>query len=255
MISQLVLSALLAEALPGGPSPVDATAGESPARADSSSLRQVLDSSSSDTSQARFATAVTQVVLGSALLGPGLALANRSDSELQFVGVGFIVGGSIQLGVAPLLLIPTPVERIRNHLRQRTAGGQDEATVADAIERELREAAERKRQSRPMVGWIGLAIGTGSLATGMTFLLARPGLAGMERQTQFVWGAALVGAGAPFVAAGLRSLLQRSPEEAAWEAYVTARGRNGPAASNVRLSSALIVPTARGAVGTLGFVF
>jgi hypothetical protein len=218
-------------------------------------LRQVLDIFDSDSRQGRKAIAVTQGLLGAAMLGPGIALSRRADSELQFIGAGFIVAGSIQLATVPLLLIPMPIERIHDHLNERLARGEDEATVARAIETELRDASARKERTRPYVGAAGLALGTAGLATGMVFLLARPGLGGMARQTQYIWGAALVGAGAPFVTMGLHNLLQRSPEESAWAAYRAARLGMQPTGVDVPRFSFFVGPTRRGAQGGINLVF
>jgi len=182
-------------------------------------LERVLDSFASDARNARLSAALAQGAVSTATLVPGVLLASRNDSDLQLLSIGFIVAGAIQLATAPLFLISSPLERIRSRFLEGVASGENSKALADRIEAELREAAARKRATRPYFGGTSLLLGAASFATGMTFLFVQPGVAGMGRQTQHIWGAALVGVGTPFVQMGIRSLLQRSPEEAAWDSY------------------------------------
>jgi hypothetical protein len=180
-------------------------------------LESVLENASMDARRTRLSTAAAQGLLGAATLTPGVVLTARGDEELRFIGVGFVVAGSIELLTVPLLLIPAPVERIHDRFVARDSGA-----GVDRVESELQEAALRGRARRPVVGAINAAVGVAALASGMTMLLAPPGIASMARQTQYDWGAALVGMGGPFVVTGIRSLLQRSLEESAWATYADA---------------------------------
>jgi len=218
-------------------------------------LERVLEWASSDALEKRWTTAVAQGVLGAATLGPGVALAAKKDSALQSVGVGFVVGGSFALLSIPLLLAPAPVERIQGHLHERLANGEDAAAVVRRVETELREAAARKRARRPCIGGVTVALGAGGLATGLVFLLARPGVGGANRQTQNIWGAALVGAGGPLLAAGLRTLLQRSPEEVAWDRFCGERREKSSQNESAISIAPSIAPTKGGAIAALRIVF
>jgi hypothetical protein len=182
-------------------------------------LERVLGSFASDARKARLSAALAQGTVSTATLVPGVLLDRRNDSDLQLLGVGFIVAGSIQLAMTPLFLIPSPLERIRTRLLEGIASSESSAALADRIEADLREAAKHKSATRPYSGGTSLLLGAASFATGMTFLFTQPGVAGMGSRTQHIWGAALVGVGAPFVQMGIRSLLQRSAEEAAWSSY------------------------------------
>ena len=64
-----------------------------------------------------------------------------------------------------------------------------------------------------------LTLGTASLATGLTFLLAPSGLLGMSRKAQYTWGGVFMGAGIPVTSLGVRFIFEWSAEETSWEAY------------------------------------
>jgi hypothetical protein len=81
------------------------------------------------------------------------------------------------------------------------------------------QAAQRKRAFRPYVGTVFLSLGVVSMGTGLAFLFSHAGVAGLSQQSQFAWGAGLVGGGVPFASMGLRALLQPTVEETSWDAY------------------------------------
>jgi len=212
-------------------------------------LERVLEVFASDARKARLSTALAQSAVSTATLVPGVLLDRRSDSDLQILGIGFIIAGSIQLGLSPLFLIPSPLEKIRARFLEGIANGENPEALADRIEADLREAAAHKSASRPYSGGATLLFGAASFATGMTFLFVQPGVAGMGARTQHIWGAALVGMGAPFAQLGIRSLLQRSPEEAGWSSYQLESSRPTSHSPNTSFS---LTPTYGGMVVAVG---
>jgi hypothetical protein len=212
-------------------------------------LEQVLEVFASDARKARLSSALAQSTVSAATLVPGVLLDRRSDSDLQLFGIGFIIAGSIQLGLSPLFLIASPVEKIRARFLEGIERGENPEALANRIEADLKEAAAHKSASRPYSGGGTLLFGAAAFATGMTFLFVQPGVAGMGARSQRIWGAALVGMGAPFAQQGIRSLLQRSPEEAAWNSYQLESSRPTSHGPNTSFS---LAPTYGGMIVTVG---
>ena len=117
-----------------------------------------------------------------------------------------VVGGSAQLASVPLVLIPTRMDEIRDDFRSRPASLESKATVRE-IENEWRLAAEASQHKRAYVGTTMLIVGTLSLATGLSLLLAPEGILGMSRKTQYTWGGVMMGVGVPVTTIGVRFLL------------------------------------------------
>jgi hypothetical protein len=212
-------------------------------------VQHAIDAFASDAHQARLSSGVALSSLAAATFVPGVFLERRRDSDLQLLGVGFVIAGSIQLAMSPLFLIPTPLEKIQAQLSQGMANGVSAQALANRIETDLCEAAARKSANRPYTGGTLLSLGAASFATGMTFLFMQPGVAGMGARTQHIWGAALVGVGTPFAQLGIRTILQRSPEEAAWISYRTGSSGSTLACQDKSLS---LAPTNGGIIGADG---
>jgi hypothetical protein len=162
--------------------------------------------------------------------------------------------GAVELLGVPSLFIPTNIERISDHWAMLTARGDDPSAAARVVEVEFYDAAERRRSSRITYGVTSLVLGAGAFATGMVFVLQPAGIAGMDAQTQLVWGTALLGVGGAFIGDGLRDVFRRSPEESAWAAYAGTAPRTPPAPAAPAASLA-VVPTLRGAIGALQVAF
>jgi hypothetical protein len=257
-MSRCVLFAALLGSLAPLP-PASALAQEAPPRERSVSLGRVLDAYATDARSTRIALALGQAGLGIAAIAPGALLLGRSDSNLQLVGTGLVVVGAVELLGVPSLFIPTNIERIDDHWATLTARGDDPAAVVRVVEVELHDAAEQRRSSRITYGVVGLVLGVAAFATGMVFVLQPAGIAGMDAQTQLVWGTALVGIGGAFVGNGLHEIFHRSPEESAWAAYAGARrpaeGSAPAAAWAGAAASVAVVPTRGGAVGAFRVAF
>jgi hypothetical protein len=188
-----VVGVLCACLAPSGP----AWAGDLDAAERLVRLQHVIDGFASDAHKARLSAGLAQSSLAAATLVPGVLLDRRDDSDLQLLGVGFVIAGSIQLAMAPLFLIPSPLEKIRGRLSDGMANGVSAQALADRIEVDLCEAAGRKSANRPYFGGTFLSFGAALFATGMTFLFMEPGVAGMGARTQHIWGAALVASCTP----------------------------------------------------------
>jgi hypothetical protein len=231
---------------------VDAAAQAAPGPERSASLGRVLDAYATDARSTRVALALGQAGLGIAAIAPGAILLGRSDPNLQLVGTGLVAVGAVELLGVPSLFIPTNIERIEDHWAMLTARGDDPAAVARVVELELYDAAERRRSSRITYGITSLVLGIAGFTTGMVFVLQPAGIAGMDAQTQLVWGTALLGIGGAFVGDGLRDIIRRSPEESAWAAYA---GTMPPRPTPPSPVSLAVVPANRGAMGALRLAF
>jgi hypothetical protein len=99
----------------------------SPADARAQQLANALRSAVSRDEQERTTTAWTQAALGAVLLPSGIVLNSRADPEARLIGIGFVVGGSIQLLTAPLLLIPSSLQRVGNHFDEMAGAGTPKA--------------------------------------------------------------------------------------------------------------------------------
>ncbi|HEV8245531.1 MAG TPA: hypothetical protein VGP93_07175 [Polyangiaceae bacterium] len=206
---------------------------------------------SEEANRIRVATALSGLGIGSALLPSGLVLLGRTDGLARSVVIGMISGGAAQLLSVPLVFLPTRMDQIYADFMARPISSESEATIA-AIEGEWREAAERSRSRRRIVGATLLIVGGTSLATGLTFLLANEGIFGMSRTTQYTLGGVTMGAGVPMTTIGVHLLLQSSLEETSWRAYHSMKQASGDA---FRAPSLGVAPLPGGALGftSLGF--
>jgi hypothetical protein len=175
-------------------------------------------------------------------------LLGRTDGISRALVVGMIVGGSAQLLSVPLQLIPTRMDEIRDKFIGRPANVESKATIRE-IENEWREAAESSRRRRTLVGTTMLIVGSGSLATGLTLLLAPEGILGMSRTTQYTWGGVTMGVSVPVITISVRFLLEWSLEETSWEAYRTMKSDAGSLVQlRLRPPSIGVAPMAGGAL-------
>jgi hypothetical protein len=221
-----------------------------------------LDLFAAEARRTRWATAVTGLAIGSALVPTGIILLGRTDGVPQALVIGMIVGGSAQLLSVPFGFIPTRMDDIREKLQDRIAANADDHhTNADdhhtvrTIESDWRDAAIASRTKRKYVGGTLLILGSVSLTAGLTLLLAPEGILGMARKAQYTWGGVMMGSGISVTTLGARFLLEWSPEETAWEAYRTMKS-NGPILkSRLGSPSVALVPTHGGvlAFATLAF--
>jgi hypothetical protein len=151
----------------------------------------------------RHAQSLIGVVTGAVLIPTGVVLAARpSDDVGNTLGAGLIVSGSVALLLGALDLLPSNIERMADEGVPRKEWG----TIA-----------ERARGQRLVFGVVETALGLASTAFGVTMLVADEGVFGLSRNRQYRMGSISAGAGVPFMALGLRTLLVRSPEETLWE--------------------------------------
>jgi hypothetical protein len=151
----------------------------------------------------RHAQSLIGLVTGAVLIPTGVVLAARSSDDVgNTLGTGLIVSGSVALLLGALDLLPSNIERMAEEVVPRQEWG----TIA-----------ERARGQRLVLGVVETALGVASTAFGVTMLVADEGVFGLSRNRQYRMGSISTGAGVPFMALGLRTLLVRSPEETLWE--------------------------------------
>ena len=187
-----------------------------PSDADGARLDRALDFYASEQRRSRWTRALGEALEGAVLLPTGIILATRSDPELELVGVGLIVTGSVALLDSSSLLAPGPMERLRAHHRRRKAHGAD-ATAVVETEDEWEYEADRQRRYRPFWAVMNLAFGGVCLTLGTFSLLAQP-VFGLSRHVQTTWGSVLVPLGLRAAWDGV-SLLGPTDLEQAWEIY------------------------------------
>ncbi len=232
------VQASAADASKGQPQSVDV---------DQTRLGKELDLYAAEANRTRLATALTGLGVGAALVPSGLVLLGRTDGISRALVIGMVVGGSAQLASVPLLLIPTRMDEIRNDFMSRPASQESKASVRQ-IENEWRLAAEASQHKRAYLGTTLLIVGTLSLATGLSLLLAPEGILGMSRKTQYTWGGVMMGVGVPITTISVKFLLEWSLEETSWEAY---RAMKSDAGSLARLRAPTfgVAPMPGGALG------
>lgn len=219
---------------------------------DSKRLGKELDLFAEGANRARLATAVAGLGIGGALVPSGFVLLSRTDGVARSLVIGMIIGGSAQIASAPLMLIPTRMDELRDTFRSRYAGFDSKGTVRE-FEDEWSSAAEASRSKRFYVGTSLLSFGVTNLVGGLTSLLAPPVL-GMSRRTQYTVGGVMMGVGVSTTTIGLRFLLEWSAEETSWEAY---RAMKSDAADLERMHSLTVsvVPTPGGALAVTTLPF
>jgi hypothetical protein len=192
------------------------------------------------------ATALTGLGVGSALVPSGIVLLGRTDGVSRALAIGMIIGGSAQLASVAIVFIPTRMDEIRDDFRSRQANLDSKATIRE-VENEWRLAAEASPSRRAYVGTSLLIVGTLSLATGLTLLLAPEGILGMSRKTQYTWGGVMMGVGVPLTTVSARLLLEWSLEETSWQAYRTMKSDAG-SLRRLRSPSVGVAPVPGGAL-------
>jgi hypothetical protein len=189
-----------------------------------------------------------------ALVPTGAVVATRGDNESHLVAGGLIAGGALPLLPAVFTLFPSRVEGLEGDFRARLAAGRPASETIRAVEAGWRIAAERNRTSRTYVGIAGLVLGVGALTTSLVFLLAKPGLAGLDETSQYAVGSALLGAGISITTLGLRSLVMQSVEETSWEAYRRTKFAS-PSLSAWSAPALSVAPVRGGGVALVGVTF
>ena len=208
-----------------------------------------LDLYAAEASRKRLASTLIGLGVGSLMVPTGLLLLRRTDGVSRALVIGMIIGGSAQLVSVPLQFIPTRMDALREKFISRPANVESKATIRQ-IENEWRDAADSSRQRRKVVGGSLLGVGTLSLGSGLTLLLAREGVLGLSRKHQYVWGGVLMGIGGPVITVGVRSLLEWSMEETCWEAYRTMKSDAGKLGRpRLRPPSVAVLPLPGGALG------
>lgn len=209
---------------------------------------------SEEADRIRVATALTGLGIGAVLLPSGLVLLSRSDGLARSVVIGMIVGGALNLASVPLVFIPTPMDEIYADFMARPVKSESQATIKD-IEHKWQEAAESSRRRRKIVGTTLLIVGSASLITGLTLLLAPEGVLGMSRQAQYTVGGVTMGMGIPMTTVSVRLLLQWSLEESSWHAYRTMKEASRGARARPSAPTFGVVPLPDGAVAFGAFDF
>jgi hypothetical protein len=212
-----------------------------------------LDLVAEESNRRRLATGLTGLGIGAAMVPSGLVLLGRTDGVARSLVIGMIIGGSAQIASAPLLLIPTRMDELRDTFRSRYRDADSKATVR-ALEEEWSLAADSSRQRRHYLGTGLLCFGATNLGAGLTLLLAPAGILGMSRKTQYTLGGVMMGVGVPTTTIGVRYLLEWSLEETSWQSYRTMKS-DAEALRDLPTASISVVPTQGGAsaVATLAF--
>jgi hypothetical protein len=187
------------------------------------------------------------LLAGAPQIALGAYLGGESDLAARAVAPGLIVAGSLNclLGLRPLLVPTTSSTLLDLYASERRAGKPARDVVRD-IESRWRTLVELQRRRRVTEGILELVIGVPSFATGLTFALAKPGLARMSSETQYGWARALVGLDF-LIYQGIASLVA-PPADTAFDMYQILR--HGSAATPPRVG---IVPIPGGvAMGIAG---
>ncbi len=209
----------LASSLRAAADEVQVQAVPQPIDVDLKHLATELDLYIAEAHRARLATALTGLGIGSVLVPSGLVLLSKSDGISQALVIGMITGGAAQLASVPFAWIPTRMDEIRSDLREKRWTDPDTKYTIRAIEDEWRDAAAASRRRRKIVGTTMLTLGSASLVTGLTFLLAPPGFLHLSHTAQYTWGGVLMGTGTQVTTIGVRFLFEWSAEETSWESY------------------------------------
>jgi hypothetical protein len=225
---------------------------QQPGDVDEAGLERALDFFASDQHRARVRAGWAEVAEAAVVLPPGILLTTRSDAELQLVGVGLIVTGSQALLDAPNSLLPGFMERVRAHHARRRAT-QAAGAAFYATREEWAEEVVREHRLRPFWGVMNLAAGGVFLATGMILLLAKPGILGLGRQTQYTLGSVLVPIGLRGAWDGLCLLTSESYEQRAWNIYEQLRTETARGGRDAVVFS--VGPTERGVAGSVTLAF
>jgi hypothetical protein len=212
---------------------------------DSKRLGKELDLFAEGAKRARLATALAGLGIGGALVPSGFVLLSRTDGVARSLVIGMLIGGSAQIASAPLMLIPSRMDELRDTFRSRYAGFDSKGTVRE-FENEWRSAAEASRSKRRYVGTTLLGLGATNLVLGLTSLLAPP-ILGMSRKTQYTVGGVMMGVGVSTTTIGLHFLLEWSTEETSWEAYRTMKS-DASELKQPRSPTVVVVPMSGGAL-------
>jgi len=183
-------------------------------------LGAFLHASALEALSARRSIIVTGLVTGAALVPVGIVLWERSDAVSRSIGSGMTIGGAAPLVFSTLSLFPSSIERLDDTFERRRASGM---TSNDLIERTLtdwRDAVDAGRKRRILTGIIEVGLGGAATGVGLGLLLVHP-LKGYDRNQQYMLGSLLLGPGVPILTLGIRSLLQQSIVECAWDKYRT----------------------------------
>jgi hypothetical protein len=186
--------------------------------------------------------------MAAALLPTGIILLKRTDGVSQAVVIGMIVGGGGQLMSVLGALIPTRMDGVHEQLRERVAAHADMQDTVENVETRWRDAAVAGRSRRLRVGGTLLSVGLMSLGTGLTFLIAKEGIFGMSRKTQYTIGGISMGTGIPVTTLGVHFLFEWSAEETAWEAYRTMKADTADERSRSTSPTVGVMPTPGGAM-------
>jgi|HubBroStandDraft_5_1064220.scaffolds.fasta_scaffold24309_2 hypothetical protein len=231
----------------------DATADEveavpQPIDVDLKRLATELDFFTAEARRARVAEALTGLGIGSIIVPSGLILLHRTDGISQALVIGLLIGGSAQVVTAPFGFLPTRMDEIRDDLKDRRWKEPDSKDTVRAVEDEWRDAAAASRKRRKIVGTTMLAIGTASLATGLTFLLTSSNVLGMNRSTQYTLGGVLTGSGIQLTSQAVRFLFEWTAEETSWESYRNMKADAPALRAALSSTSVSVSPTRGGAV-------
>jgi len=218
-------------------------------------LGRQLDLFEAQSHRTRVATMLTGLGMAGALLPTGIILLKRTDGVSQAVVIGMIVGGGGQLLSVLGSLVPTRMDAVHKQLRERVAAGADLQDTVETIETRWGDAAVAGRRKRFRVGGTLLTVGLMSLGTGLTFLLAKEGIFGMSRKTQYTIGGIAMGTGIPVTTLGVHFLFEWSAEENTWEAYRTMKADTVEERAHQTKPTVGVVPTAGGAMAFAALAF
>jgi hypothetical protein len=131
------------------------------------------------------------------------------------------IGGAAPLVFSTLSLFPSSMERLDDTFERRRASGMASNDLVETTVADWRDAADAGRKRRILTGIVEVGLGGTATGSGLGLLLARP-LKGFGRNQQYMLGSILIGSGLPILTLGIRSLLQQSIVECAWDKYRTA---------------------------------
>ncbi|HEX3593460.1 MAG TPA: hypothetical protein VHU80_00100 [Polyangiaceae bacterium] len=197
---------------------------------------------------------ITTVTAGAALVPTGIVLSLRPSPLAKTLGIGMAVGGSIPLLFVFATVLPSRMERLRDEFDERRTSGVPERELLKSIDEKWADAARSAHNRRVVVGIVDLTLGAAATGAGLFFLLSDR-VGGMNRDDQYTLGWSLAGSGVPVAVFGVRSLVQRSLEEASWAAHRAAHGLGATTARAQSMPRLGVAPLPGGAAAAMSFVF
>jgi hypothetical protein len=157
---------------------------------------------------------VAATAIGAGALATGIVLADNKDLQTEAaLGIG-LGAGLFGSGIGSLLIKGPYAELAANpELRNSPSA------LADAWQ----HAAAKEHSERAFAGWVGVGVGTASLATGI--VIAADEKLSMGPEARQSWATLLIAVGAMDLLLGGLSLGTEGPLESGWHSYEATTGR------------------------------